>query len=661
LKNYIVFHLNLAYSSIEEAQRPLVIAKCYWPILTLAEKYHIPVGIEISGYSLECIAALDPLWIGKLRQLLLERKCELIGCGYSQIIGPLVPSQVNDWNQKIGIDVYRTVLETRPQIALINEMAYSSGIVEHYLNNGYKAIVMEWNNPRKYHPEWRNEWRYFPQLAKGTGGRKMPVIWADSIAFQKFQRVVHGDISGGEYIEYLNSHATKRSRFFPLYANDVEIFDFRPGRFKTEAKLDQTRREWESIYSLFTRLKEDNAFEFVLPSKVITGLKNRNGGKLISLESSEQPIPVKKQEKYNINRWAVTGRNNLGINTKCFQCSETMLRDRLSSYSQWKELCYLWSSDFRTHITKKRWSQFQNRLNLFLKKHVRSTRLSNPAVEKPEAVLKIPFLSKKTNISVSGRFLRLENDSFYMELNKNKGLAINQLAIKKISSKPIIGTLEHGFFDDISLGADFYSGHAIIEQPGKHKISDLNLSSLSVCKNGKRIVIKSAGKVDSVEFECCILVDESTICVKKTITFKNNVPRIVRPFNFTFIPGVWNKAKLVYSTSNGGSESELFYLKNKECNQGNLYSPLISSKYGLGATNGMLDIGDGSNSVRFSFDNSQCALIPKITYKEAEENKYFLRIEFSAQEIDETFKPSHAIRQIESSIRIASASPSAKT
>jgi hypothetical protein len=33
---FAVFHLNLAFSSIEENERPLVIERCYWPLLALA-------------------------------------------------------------------------------------------------------------------------------------------------------------------------------------------------------------------------------------------------------------------------------------------------------------------------------------------------------------------------------------------------------------------------------------------------------------------------------------------------------------------------------------------------------------------------------------------------------------------------------------------------
>ena len=142
LNLYSIFHLNLMYSSIEIEERIKVIEKCYWPLLKMAELKGIPIGIELSGYTLEKINEIDSEWIKKFKKLLKAEKIELIGSGYAQIIGPLVPARVNDWNQKLGLDTYKKTLGMKPQIALINEMTYSAGVVEHYINNDYKAIIM---------------------------------------------------------------------------------------------------------------------------------------------------------------------------------------------------------------------------------------------------------------------------------------------------------------------------------------------------------------------------------------------------------------------------------------------------------------------------------------------------------------------------------------
>src|SRR5665213_853857 len=82
LRLFAFFHLNVAFSSIEEEQRAEVIAKCYWPLLRLAET-NGPIGIEASGFTLEEIAARDPAWITAAKNLLAQGKIELIGSGYA--------------------------------------------------------------------------------------------------------------------------------------------------------------------------------------------------------------------------------------------------------------------------------------------------------------------------------------------------------------------------------------------------------------------------------------------------------------------------------------------------------------------------------------------------------------------------------------------------
>ena len=75
----------------------------------------------------------------------------------------------------------------------------------------------------------------------------------------------------------------------------------------------------------------------------------------MQLESAACPVPVKKQRKYNLARWAVTGRDNIAINAACERIYRGMLATSADD-ADWKELCYLWASDFRTHMTEKRWT-----------------------------------------------------------------------------------------------------------------------------------------------------------------------------------------------------------------------------------------------------------------------------------------------------------------
>jgi hypothetical protein len=95
---YTVWHLNLSFSSLEVTQRKEVINKCYWPILKMAEKEELKFGLEATASTLEMILNLDPLWIEALKQLIADGKVEFVGSGWSQVIGPLVPSLVTQKN-----------------------------------------------------------------------------------------------------------------------------------------------------------------------------------------------------------------------------------------------------------------------------------------------------------------------------------------------------------------------------------------------------------------------------------------------------------------------------------------------------------------------------------------------------------------------------------
>ena len=626
------------YSSIEESSRPEVIHKCYWPLLKLAEI--APIGIEAPALTLEIINDIDPAWINKLKELIKSRKVEFIGSGYSQIIGPLVPAKVNDWNQKLGLDVYDKLLGVRPKVALVNEMAYSGGIVEHYVNNGYQGIIMEWINPRAGHPERENELRFHPQKAVGADGREVSLIWSDSIAFQKFQRYAHGDYELDEYADYIKSQVGNQARFFPLYSNDVEVFDYRPGRFRTEEKLNNS--EWNRIFELYNYLKCQNWCELILPGDLLKEEKNLSSYNSLKLESPAQPIPVKKQEKYNINRWALTGRDDIGINTKCYKLFYLLLENKSVSKLNWKELCYLWSSDFRTHISELRWGDYLNRLNLSIQKlpndHSQSS--TKKSTDRVELVL-----------NETSNQLCLETNKFKIDLNKYKGLAIKEFVLKGISDASLFGTLDHGYYDDISLGADYYSGHAIVERPGEHKISDLEKVQVEIDQSNSQIKFITRQSHHGYIFRNNIRIDNEKITIHKEINYLSDEKSIIRPLIITFIPTAWDSDSLYIKIHNGGFSSEKFCFKGQFISHGDIYSSLISAQHGFGNTEGTLIIGDKDKSLILDCDMTLSALIPSIIYKEMNET-YFLRLQFSAREMDETIKIDQSSKSLKLFIKI---------
>ena len=132
LNLFALFHLNLAFSSIEEEQRATVVRDCYRPLLALAKQH--PIGIEATAYTLEAIRKADPAWLEDLAALIRDGKVEFIGSGYAQAIGPLLPADVVAANLRLGNQAYREMLGVTPKLALVNEQAYAGGLVAQYLD-----------------------------------------------------------------------------------------------------------------------------------------------------------------------------------------------------------------------------------------------------------------------------------------------------------------------------------------------------------------------------------------------------------------------------------------------------------------------------------------------------------------------------------------------
>jgi len=627
---FAFFHLNIAFSSIEEEQRGEVIARCYWPLLDLAAT-HGPIGIEATGFTLEEIARLDPEWIGRARALIACGKVELIGSGYAQLIGPLVPARVTEENLKIGSEIYRRLLGVEPKLALINEQAYSAGLVGLYLDAGYRAILMDWDNPGAQHPEWAAETRYLPQQAVGSDGRTIDLIWTNTVAFQKLQRFAHGDIGLQEYADYVRTQRSKFTRALCLYASDAEIFDFRPGRYKTEEKIAATG-EWNRVAQALERLAEDADFSLVAPSAALLLRDSRNAGQALHLESAACPVPVKKQRKYALARWAVTGRDDIGINAACQRIYEGLIACNAGAVA-WKELCYLWSSDFRTHITNQRWTAYCNRLRDAEQTYVHASGREDAA---PASTLRfVP-----ANGRAESRFIEIETAALKARLDRRRGLAIESLLFTG-QSAPVVGGLRHGHFDDIALQADWYTGDCVFEAPGEHKVTDLEWCEAHVWKDVDGDIVAQG------------VIATPLGPIRKTLRFGAHVPRVgfdiefdwkewgrgaLRIGHFTLLPGAFEWTKLSLTTHNGGKEAETFSLNGHAVDHGAAVSFLVSSSYGIGMTEGWAELGDDNTRVRIDIDRATAPLLGLLTHRRAA-GSVFCQLQLSALELDETRKP----------------------
>ncbi len=627
LNLFALFHLNLAFSSIEEEQRAQVVRDCYWPFLDLAER-HGPIGIEATAYTLQAIQACDPPWLERLKALIRAGRVELIGSGYAQIIGPLVPAGMVAANLRLGNQAYDELLGVTPRIALVNEQAYSAGLVGHYLDAGYQALLVDWDNVANFHPHWQAEFRYAPQRALGSDGRAIPILWTSTVAFQKLQRLAHGDIGLPDYLDFVRAQRGNGERVFCLYASDAEIFGFRPGRYRSE-EANQGPAEWQRIESAFAAAAGSEGVRLVAPSDALAVAAD-HAGRELSLESAAYPVPVKKQRKYNLTRWAVTGRDDIAINAACQRLYAAMKKQDAPE-ADWRELCRLWASDFRTHITEKRWQNYRRDLAMMEARY-------RTGADRP--------LPPPQGETVSDRFVEITTPSLRARLDRRRGLAICEAGFAP-DFTPLIGGIPHGTFDDIALQADWYTGDCVFEAPGEAKVTDLDWAKTRIGPTPDGGVLVQG------------VVETPLGPILKSMHFRGDEPRIdfaiefqweswgrgsLRLGHITLLPAAFDAQGLTFSTSNGGFTAEHFSLAGQVVEHGAPVSFLVSASCALGLTEGWLELGDARHALRIEVDREEAPLIGLLIHRRTESQfpgrQFFCQLVLSALELDDTRKPS---------------------
>lgn len=632
LHGTLLFHLNLRYSAIEREDRAVVVEHCYRPLLRLLDELPwLVLAVEATGHTLEMISDIDPDWVDELAARWKEGRVELVGSGDTQLIGPLVPASVNRWNQNLGQATYRRLLGRMPEVALVNEMAWSQGLVDAYRDAGYRTVVTEWNNPHKHHREWSPDWRYRMATTESPSGRQIELAWVDSVAFQKFQRVVHDDLDVDEYVDWVRGLAGEESRHVFLYASDAEIFDYRPGRYETEATLGK-EGEWGRMRGVLESLRAADVC-FTLPSK-LRDEPDLAPRRTLCLRSAADPVPVKKQPKYNVTRWALTGREDVLLNASCFARARA-LEARGGSAEEWRALCRSWASDLRTHLTDERWDALR-----------RSTWCDDVKNAKPAEAERVG--SDQPIVRTRGRRLELQVGGARARFSLRRGLAIEALSFAAAGKASLLGTVPHGGYDDIDWAADFYSGHLVVDVPAHRRITDLGPVEPEIDSRPGRVTLTASVPTPFGPVTKRLTLTEAELVLAYDLSAWSERPLGSTRLGFiTFEPTAFGDDVCITSACGGPPES--FPLVG-EFDHGASVSPLVSARAAFGASDGLLSVDDGQRGIELQWSPEVAAALPLVTHRVVA-GRRFLRVAFSLGEIDETVRPGRVPDSFQLAIR----------
>jgi len=612
---YIVFHHNLLYSSIPESHYEYIINEVYYPLLELVYE-GFKIGLEFNGWTLEKIAEISPEFIEDVKNLEREGKVEFVASSYTQAIFPLIPYEVNRKNLEFGTEVFKELFGKVPKVFLLNEMVYSIGTVKLLKEFGFESFIFDWVNAVKGN-EWKKELKLW-EIAKNEG---LKILWADTYMTQKFQRFVWGDIGKEDYISFLKKKLSMKPFSLPLYVGDAEVFEYIPGSLN----FTKGGSDFKRLRDILRVIRDSFPIRFSLPSEI---LKLKVDPHRVSISTPDYPIRTKKQDKYNVTRWAVTGRDSAKMNTQCYRLYEKIKKG--GSRELWKNLCFLWGSDFRTNTTDEKYLLFRNLMGYSLLTAGRET-----ASEKRERNRgnTVPFSVRYFH---RGRYFIVETPYHRAVLIKNKGLALKELVFKSKSQEPLIGTVEHGYYEDISYGADFFSFHTLIATQKGEQITDLS-SKVEVSHTFENGFFK-VRNWEPINLPFVSIFKEywfsETVKVVYKLYFKDLYPMSIRLGIITLIPESFERETLFYRTHNGGKEEEIFYLEGKEVKLDTPVNYIVTARGCLGATEGSFTFGDRNKEITVLTDKSQLYTAPLLRYKEFEDS-FFFRISHTICERDE--------------------------
>lgn len=209
-----------------------------------------------------------------------------------------------------------------------------------------------------------------------------------------------------------------------------------------------------------------------------------------------------------------------------------------------------------------------------------------------------------------------------------------------------IGGLAHGYFDDIALQADWYTGDCVFEAPGEHKITDLDWCEARIEKqqNGDTIAHASVDTPKGrIEKQMRFHGAQRRIDFDISFHWTDWGKGVLRLGHITLLPDAFALDRLRFATTNGGSR-ESFLLHGRTIDHGASVSFLVSSSHGLGMTDGWVEIGDDRTRLRVDVDRATAPLLGMLTHRPAKRGDgsagLFCQLQLSAMELDDTRKPS---------------------
>ena len=463
--------------------------------------------------------------------------------------------------------LYRKLLNYEPKYYLINEQVYNDSMDSLYLDHKIKNIIIDCDYSIK------NPLNKFNHSIKKRNGVKLQ--FSHSFLTQITQDYVQGRIDLKEALKIFNK-ISKNSGYFCLYSSDAECFNFRAHRYSYEK--DPIDNEWEKFETLLNSL--DKKYDFIDFDKV----KSKNSDH--EFTNINNPYHIKKQEKFNISRWANTGWNDLYLNTLV---NNNINKFEIFDDKKKIEYLFLASSDLRTHTSQD--------------KKIKSKNIIERLKLIPPKKIKINFDNIK---------------NYHKNYFKNINYEFCEL-----------GNFFKNNIYKFGLYNDLYSFHIIgLDYRNKKKYTDLpNLYS-----NNENTSYYNISRLNKDLIHKKILLKKNL--VNFSVKFKNKFNKNFDVLRIPLTFHIKNKNDTYLKFNDGNSKKNILKLSSRVNYIGNIYD-FISVKNLVYSTNGEFEITSKNKRLQIKF-NLNYSNPPLLIQTYVSNNQMILRLIISLNELDET-------------------------
>ena len=246
--------------------------------------------------------------------------------------------------------------------------------------------------------------------------------------------------------------------------------------------------------------------------------------------------------------------------------------------------------------------------------------------------------SRPVSFYSKDNLLYVQNDFFSVVFNSSKVLSVDSFSPR--NSPALFGTIKHGYYDDISLGADFYSCHVIFHSPKSHQSTDLISSKPNIITTESSILISNTCSFPfgTITKKWIISRHSNRLILRLTVDFKSSPVGLLRFVPLTLIPESFDHSSLSITTTNGGDHQESFPIGSQAINHSSPVSYLVSANQGFGITDGLITLGDKQHKISVSFNPANSPFIGMLHHSPSDPP--FTRLIFAIREIDDTSKES---------------------